>query len=446
MAGTLAKTDKPLYKSLLIGFSDYLQLGEPFSLRNGNKEIVITMYISPKALQSLPRLGNLFATPKPFIVGYEEELAKFSKKYYEEYKEFLTDIFSFLIRKYKGFPSATNLTKRVWFIFDISNFYQAMVDWSPDYEIIQIKFSVNSFNIPKSHRINTLLHELLHIISEVHHGEDRIRHIIDRYNDKLENAIKRNEKVFRNGLYDLIGNLSNYVPSNFNNPNREEFFADLLRDYVNKFFTSTKSIFWNFIADAALCVIAIELDNFDFIKYAVSRDSIRIGELRDSLISIKELRDRISSKENNEKRKEYLLQILKLIQFMTCTLKMPVEGIAYGVLGEGWRPVEKEHSLVGVLKFWSKGKSWHRNKSNKNVDTFKSIVTEYCDPDVSEGFLRFFQSYMDVVSAQAIHNDPLNPDITKQIFDTECLKRGKRVYRVFNQEYYKLYVMLNELK
>lgn len=446
MAGKLEKTEKPVYHSFQIGFSEYLQLGESFSIENGNIEAVITMYVSPKALQSYSGSINPFASPKPFILSYPEALTKFSKRYYNKYKEFLLDIFGYLIQKYKGFPSHAHLTKKVWFIFDISNSYQATVEWSSDFELVQIKFSVNSFNIPKSHRINTVMHELLHIISEVHQGEDRIRKLIERYQRKLEGVIEQNEKIFREGFYELIDNLSAYVPSSFNRPGREEYFTDLLRNSVDKFYTSTKDIFWNFIADAALCVIAIELDDLQFISYAVNRDTIRVEELRNSLIAIKNLQNETARKEKDNKRKIYFLQILKLVQFMLCVIKMPSEGIAYGILGEDWRPLNEKRSFLMTFKFWQKGKVWHRNKSAKNIEDFKAVIIRYCDPDIAEGFLRFFDSFLAVVSAQTIHNDPLNPNITKQIFDTECLKRGKNAYKILNQEFNKLFRRLNDFR
>ena len=78
------------------------------------------------------------------------------------------------------------------------------------------------------------------------------------------------------------------------------------------------------------------------------------------------------------------------------------------------------------------------------INDFKKIVITYCKSDVAEGFLRFYDRYLHIIEAQAIHNDPLNPNITQQIHNTEALSRGKEAYKALNREFNKLFLELKK--
>ena len=67
------------------------------------------------------------------------------------------------------------------------------------------------------------------------------------------------------------------------------------------------------------------------------------------------------------------------------------------------------------------------------------MVVKYCDPEVAKGFLRFYDHYLDIIKAQAIHNNPNNPNIRQQIHNTGCIERSKIAFRTLNVEFYKLF-------
>lgn len=183
-------------------------------------------------------------------------------------------------------------------------------------------------------------------------------------------------------------------------------------------------------ADSALCVIAIELNDMDFLRYAVLRDGYHIDPLASKLRYLRDDLARIKGSDQfDDRQKRFFQDTAGVLQFIFCFQHMPYEGIAYFILGEDWRPKQK-HRLMGNLK-----KYFTRNKSGQNVKRFRAIVEANCGEKVAGAFLRFYEAFLHIVKAQAIHNDPLDPDIKKQIFDTECLRRAKEAYKLLNREF-----------
>jgi len=209
-----------------------------------------------------------------------------------------------------------------------------------------------------------------------------------------------------------------------------------VKERVDSFYKYAQELFWSLIADSALNVIAIELGDVAHIEIDIERDKNRVGDLIARLEYISAIEDKIMKKGGDETKRNHQLGALKLLQFMECFKKMPFEAVAYAILGDNWMPKKKRHFIRNLLK------SFRRNKAQENIDNFKSIVNQYCHPEVAEGFLRFYEDYLDIVSAQAIHNNPMDPSITQQIHNTECLKRGRKAYATLNKEFYSLFSQL----
>jgi len=336
-----------------------------------------------------------------------------------------------LIQRFEGFPSKTNLTKKLLFCFDA---FDSIASWKPldkDYKAIGLWYNVNYLGISLSNIGSNIKHELFHMISEAHHGESNIRELIDKLQSELEKSINETKQIIDNGIYELL----TYCEKN---SLQHKLVPEKVIASVDIFYRVYSQMFWNIINDSALGVIAIELDDMEQIKFDVEKERKKIYNLKSKLKNINAIMTYTIKNEFDERKRNFLLYSLELLQFMTCFQHMPYESIAYGILGDDWRPRMRRHFARNLLK------SWHKNRSSENIDDFKKIVITYCKSDVAEGFLRFYDRYLHIIEAQAIHNDPLNPNITQQIHNTEALSRGKEAYKALNREFNKLFLELKK--
>lgn len=412
----------PAYLGLEKGY----ELGSPLNIPNGDINCEIKFYITSHALEHWSK-KNL----KSFEQATDVALTKFSEQNLKKFQRLLLIVLGKLIQHYKGFPSPIHLTEKLWFCFDKGYYPASCKNWSGDFKIIRICFNVDYLKESKSWITKTIKHELLHRISELHEGQDNTIRIISKWQDKLKEVIHENIIIVDKGVNELL----DYYSKNLSKP---KLTPERIEEIIKFFYKFSTKRFWNTISDSALCVIAIELDDMKFIAACIKRDKLGFYALETILKNIDLTMVHIIKNEPDERRRNFLLAALKLLQFMTCFSCMPFEAIAYGILGDGWRPRMKKHFARNLWK------SWHKNKAAKNIDNFKKIVRETCSSEVASRFLRFYDSYLDIIKAQAIHNDPLNPNITQQIHNTECLRRGKKAYVILNNEFGKLFKELKK--
>jgi hypothetical protein len=395
------------------------KLGDSFIIHNGDIDCEITFYIMDDALG--------YWSAKNLKGGNTDvALTKFYEQNFEKFKKILSAILGKLIQHFEGFPSKTNLAEKLVFCFDEFN---DIASWKPlgkDYKAIGLWYNVNSLKISLSNIVSNVKHELFHVISEVHHGESNTRKRITPLQAKLEESIDKTRQTVDNGIQQLLVYCSQ-------NRLEHKFNLEKILSSVGIFYVAYTDMFWNFINDSALGVIAIEIDDMEHIKFDVEKERRNLFKLTSKLKKINDLMAHTIKNEIDEKKRNFLLHTLELLQFMTCFQYMPYEAIAYGILGDDWRPKMKRHFARNLWK------SWHKNKSSKNIEDFKKTVITYCKSDVAEGFLRFYDSYLHIIGAQAIHNNPLNPNITQQIHNTECLERGENAYRMLHEEFNKLF-------
>ena len=213
-----------------------------------------------------------------------------------------------------------------------------------------------------------------------------------------------------------------------------------LQQSVWYFYRYYSEKFWNLVDDSALCIIAMELEDTSFIFAWIENDKSMVHSLGERLENLESLRRHIIKNESNDERKKFLLEALKIMQFIDCFNGMPFFAIAYGILGEGWKEKLKGNIL---RKMHIK---WHRNESSSNIYTFKALVKRYCDHEVERRFMRFYDLYIGIIKAQAIRNDPLDPNIQKQIHDTGAIERSKEAYSALNQEFSELFKKIRKIK
>lgn len=400
------------------------KLGDSFIIHNGDIDCEVTFFITDDALS--------YWSAKNLKGGNNDvKLAQFYEQNFKKFKRILSAILDKLIQHFEGFPSKKNLAEKLEFCFDE---FKVIASWKPidkDYKAIGLWYNVDGLKTSLPNIVSNVKHELFHVISEVHHGESNTRKRIIPLQAKLEKSIDKNRQTVDNGIQQLLV---------YCNQNRLEhkFNLEKILSSVGIFYVAYTDMFWNFINDSALGVIAIEIDDIGHIKFDVEKERRNIFKLTSKLKKINDLMVHTIKNEFDERKRNFLLHTLELLQFMTCFQYMPYESVAYGILGDDWRPKMKRHFARNMWK------SWHKNKSNKNIEDFKKIVMTYCKSDVAEGFLRFYDSYLHIIKAQAIHNDPLNPNITQQIHNTECLTRGKEAYKSLNMEFYKLFKELKK--
>jgi hypothetical protein len=416
-------TEVPSYSGQV---SEGYEFGQKFRIPNGsiNLEVSIGMPLNASIYWS----RRYESSSSQNIVG---RLNKFYGNNYKKFRQCTISVLDDLIKHYKGFLSPVYLTEKFWFCFDQGGFVSASENVSKDFKTIAVFFNVDYLNLSKFEIINLLKHELFHLIAELHEGQNNTIEAIDKLQNKLSSKINANSVIVCDGLNKLL----DYCKKDqINHLITFEGFEKVLENFYER----SANRFWNIVCDSALCVIAIELGDTSFIRWAIKKDLENISNLKKSLENIKKVRAYVIENELDEQRKNFLLASLNLIQFIVCLNNMPYDAIAYGVLGEDWRPKSK----LNFIKNWWKSK--HKNESSKNIDDFKNSVLHNCEPKVAEGFLRFYENYLHIIEAQAIHNNPFDPNITQQIHNIESIDRGKEAYVSLNREFFKLYKELEK--
>jgi hypothetical protein len=314
---------------------------------------------------------------------------------------------------------------------------------------------------------HVLSHELYHVAADIHDEQGKQTKSLQKRRNRLEVAIKRNRIQIKRGIeaYLKVFEKSNskqprmkirdIVASGYaSRTSSDDFvyglthvetrqnieFIELreLQIFLHKFFGEWPGSFCNRINDSALCVIALTIQDKEFINGATNIDKFLVSDSHQNFQYIKEHLEYIEY--NAGSKKDFFLHLMKLLQFITCFCYMPYLSVAYGVLGEDIKPVKKIHIIRRLRRRYERKRP---NQSNEVINQFKDTVNEYCEPDVASGFLRFFESYLDAVKTMSIYIDPCNPDIIKEIHDRNCRKKASQTFKILNREFN---LLLSEFK
>ena len=396
------------------------QLGQPLSIDNGHVKCKITFSITHDAL--IYWVYNILKQ-KNLDINYF--LTFFSQKYFYRFQKLLLSALGKLIWYYQGYPSSIYAAENIIFCFGGGG-YLAACQQIDNFSTIIIWFNVDSLDMLDFEIINSLKHELLHIVSQLHERENVTKRLLIRWYRKLEGHILENKKTVDKGIKELIGYYQKNFPEN-------DFFPKEIEKSIESFYWFSTKNFHSIVSDSALCVIAIELKDMEYINYTATRDEESVKALEMRLDNLNRIINLINKNEYEQKRKKFLLSSLKLFQFITCFEQMPYEAMAYGILGDNWQPKIKRH-------FWE---PLHNNQASKNIYEFKRIVKKYCKSDVAVGFLKFYDRYLNIIKASAIHNNPLNLSISQQVHNILFLRNTEEAYKTLNREFY---ILLKELK
>lgn len=411
----------PSYSGREIGFD----FEKPYKIKNGDVDCKINFYITSNALEYWSR--KILGQSGIITNGLIQE---FYKRNCERIKSMLISIFKKFVQRYNGFPSQYNLTEHLWVTFDTFFGIASCKNLSGDFKLIGIRFDVSHLDLPDSEIIGVIKHELLHFVAEEIHGQkNTISHIREIQHESAL-SIEENKQLMEN----LVRKTVAYCHRNSFDA---EKIAQQIETSMDYFYKYASEKFHNLVSDSALCIIAMEINDMDFVNIWIRQDASIIDEFEKRLKEIDRIMSHIIDNETDEKRKNLLLDTLRLLQFIECFNGMPFFAIAYGILGENWTHKVKR----GFFRI--RRKDWHRNLSSKNIYDFKRVVVRHCDPMIAKAFLRFYDDYLDIIKAQAIHNNPKNPNIKQQIHNTGCIERSKKAFRTLNAEFS---LLLNGLK
>ena len=407
----------PAYSGQETGFD----FEKPHKILNGNVECKIDFYVTSNALEYWSK--NILGKKGIITNGLIQD---FYEQNFERFSSMLISVFKIFIKRYGGFPSMRNPTERLLVTFDTFFGIASCKNLSGDFKLIGVRFNVAHLSLPDSEIVNVIKHELLHFIAEEIHGQRNTIEQIKKIQNESAISIEENRLLIENQVKRVIV----YCHRNSFDAEKIAEEISISRDYFYKY-ASLK--FSNLVSDSALCIIAMEVGDMDFVNNWINNDTLIINKLEDRLKEVDRIVSHVIDNETDEIKKEILLNTLRLLQFIECFNGMPFFAIAYGVLGENWTQRLKK----GFFKI--RRKNWHRNLSSKNIHDFERMVVKYCDSEVAKGFLRFYGHYLDIIKTQAIHNNPKNPNIRQQIHNTGCIERSKIAFRTLNVEFYRLF-------
>ena len=417
---------------------DTLTLGKLHILQNGSKECGICLYVRRPAL--IVWLQEYLQDPNPIITG--GKLDEFDERYFKRFRLMVVEVLKGLISHYGAFPSPQFPTENVAFIFDDSNSMASSKKISEDFMTIRIGVNIRYLEMNDAQMLEFIKHEMFHIIAEVKEGQKRLIERIKVLQRRFSGDISKDRKLLDSSVQHV---LEYCREKSFN----AKDFEEQINISVGYFYNYYAERFWNLVSDSALCVIAMELKDMSFIYTWVQSDKYIVVELGGRLEKLDGLMEHIIGNEPDKIRKEMLKAALKVIQFIDCFNGMPFFAIAYGILGEAWEEripagktlVERFKKVLGRVHT-----TVNMNESGRNISTFKTYVKKYCDPEVAARFLKFYDSYLEIIKAQSIDNNLLDLNIIKQIHDTGAIQRSEEAYTILNREFGGLFSKLRRLE
>jgi hypothetical protein len=296
-----------------------------------------------------------------------------------------------------------------------------------DYSQIGIEFNIEYIDLSDHEITNMMKHELLHVISGLHYRQDSVKISIGKFQNRLMKPIKENMMTLESNIRKF------FLSYNQKSQENHEFIQEVISSFKYFYKYSTKK-FWNIISDSALCMIAIEIGDKNFIDYWINADTTIVDQFEDRIKKFNKEFDKLNieriggTKATNEEFK-------KALQYMDCFNGMPYFAVAMATFGH--------KQLIGnkSSNFWKNKKHKYHNQIElelKNIERFKGIIENYTHKNVKEEFLKFYQQYLKIFEAQSKSPDPLNADLTFQIHNKESLSKGRLSYKLLNRGFYSI--------
>ncbi len=406
----------------LTGREEGYYLENKFIIQNGKSPCKVWFYVTARALVYWAK--NILQKPS---IRSQDALEEFSRLYVKRFQTIFEQILERLIRQYKGFPSPIHLTEEINFTFDIGEYGAMCENYSKDFKSIIVALNIGHIILPDEEILGSISHELYHIASQLHEAEAATRKSITRWQNKLNRAINENKIVLERGIQALV--------QYFENNGLDEHYTEKeIKEITEEFYRYSGERFWNLIADSALCIIAMELKDMDYVYFSIGRDQERMPILKSKLGKFNLAINHLLNSKSKDMNKALFLSTLKILQFIKCFDSMPYESVAYAMEGSAGR---KKIGLFGAI-------FKRKNEAAKVIYEFKGMIKANCDENVIRGFLRFYESYLGIIKAQLTHDIPLGTDVQKQIHNPQTTEMAKLSYKILNEEFYKLFMPIKK--
>ncbi len=412
----------------LTGREDGYFLEHQFNVQNGDIECKVWLCITERAAIQWYK-DNPPSIPDLTI---NDVLSRFSQAHVQRFQNISITILHRLIQQYHGFPSPLHLTEQIFIIFDVGEYSAMCQNYSMDFKRIIVAFDVKFISRPDKEIMGAMSHELYHVISKMHEAENTMRDEMIGLHNKFSRAIDEDRAIFEKSIKELI----QYCESN----QLVEHQTERQIAAITQYFYMYNERFWNLIADSALCFIAMELNDREYVDFSLAREREKIPALEEKLGQMNKAMRHAREKEQNRRKRAYLLSVLRMIQFIRCFDFMPYESVAYGVA------YDNKKKPRGIMRLLSRYKALEQNEALEIINLFRNAVKKNCDRAVSKGFLRFYESYLHIIGAQAMRNNPLDPNLPKQIHSIESIGRAKESYKTLNREFNRLFQELKKLE
>jgi len=375
-------------------------------IQNGLVETGVSFLISEEAVRKYAKDYKLRVRKSEKIID------DYVKRFHLKIKRLFLEILTRITVKYKPFPSSNYPVENINFVISPGE-YAAHYNVEENYKTIWVQLSVDMLPFKLSDIEYFITHELYHIVAQLHDLQDKQSERLLAFRKKLEKPISENKAIVQKRIEEYNEALDS----------KTEFLSQGVLRKIDYFFGDFAGTLWHWVVDGALCVIAIEIGDEKYIIGADIWDEKNISRCKYNLMI---LRDHVNkAKKEKNISKELSLNLLKVLQFIICFAYTPYFGVAYGVLSHSHKWA-KDHPYSKLDK---------NSKSTKNIEKFRRVVKIYCDKDIAKRFLHFFDAFLSIWEASAIHNDPLDPNIKTQVHDMECQKKASYAYKVLNQEF-----------
>ena len=284
---------------------------------------------STRLIENQKELKNAFASDQ-----------KVKKRIHE-----LLDVLKKFIKTYKGYPSSKIKTTKAYCIFcysdgaieqsirlgdDLSYFYLYIDIWGIKGTIFSLKY--------------ILKHELYHGIARAKENEKKLIEVMEKYSDKEEHIIRRHFNTITKGIDELEkyvqqgGKTWNDIKESIKVLRTEECRLDYL--YKNEF--GNTKLLLNMLADSILTILAMEVEDTEYIEEAVDADKDTLKRLENQTKHLKTARKIIENELPKRSGKIKLIlethkSTIGLIELILSFISLPIKGSALLMINNKFR-------------------------------------------------------------------------------------------------------------
>jgi len=415
------------FKEVPAGEYTYFERVETDIFTNSNQTIEIKYRFLKTAIDTYinePQLNKYYPKSESLLISnYDISLNYFfQSKEFANFKLLFEECLKQIIKKYKGFPSALHTTKLIIIQFrdegTLSVFHEPEI-----FETIKIYYNISRlWYSDKTNRVD-ITHELYHVISAFHEDQDIQSKKLKAWENKLYKSVLENRNEV-NKWIEIMQKELNYE----NNP--------LKHMDLDLFYNNNRKIYWNILLDSALNIIAIELEDEEYIKNELNyNSSLKYNE--ETFYALKQITENIKNNLNlNKKKKEFLISLMILLQFIKCYNCMPINVIPYALINNY---PHKKNSLFNLFENENTQKI-----AQSHIFKFENQVKLYFEPEAVNSFFLFWEQYKKIIIDMDIRKDSTTQDITRKIHNIESLESAKEGYKLLNRVFRDLFLKVKE--